>query len=492
MSRDKHKLQMILQFLGATEGIVTGSANLVTIKYENTCKKYLVDFGLFQGEHEYLNLDRCIECDNLEVDDTIITHSHADHCAEVAALYSSNIKGIRCKGKVYGSRDTLVQSTHIMVDSAILNANRYSKLAKDKSDDMVGSENESAKSSYYTVDDVEKAIRYFSPIDFYRGVSKPKEITLSEGISARFIPTSHINGSCMIELSAHFGNERKTVVFTGDIGKEETLLYRRMTFPENKLADAIVMESLHGIDEPEETSYESILKLKDIIKKASKKDRTVIIPTFALDRSAGLIKIFNDFMDRGMKIPVYLDSPLAIRELNAYINSYEDRNSAWFNYDMPNPFRLNRIKIIENPQDHFMLLKEPGFKVVICSSGMGFGGRVVDFFNKYIQDANAVFVFPGYLVEGCPSRSLVEANKGEIVEMNDFTFKKLCETHQLHGFSSHGYFEDKMKILRAYPNVKRIFLNHGDSQTPMLKARLEKHVSGKDIILPNMMREYQI
>ncbi len=491
MSRNKQKLQMTLQFLGAAEGIVTGSANLVTIKYNDFCKRILVDYGLYQGVHEYLNMVRGIECDSIVVDDVLLSHAHADHCGQIPALYNRLLNGIHCTGKIYGSRETLSQASHIMTDSAILNTSKYLKFAKEKIDDTAGIENESEKSAYYTIDDVEMAIHNYHPIDFYRGCNKPKEVTLCDGVCARFIPTSHINGSTMIELVAHFGDERKTIVFTGDIGKEETILYRRMTFPENKMADCVVMESLHGIEEPLETQYESILHLKDIIKKASRTNKLVVIPTFALDRSAGLIKILNDFMDRGMKIPCYLDSPLAERELYCYINSYEDRNSAWFNYDMPKPFRMDRFKIVSSPQDHFMLTREPGFKVVICSSGMGYGGRVVDFFNKYIQDLNCIFVFPGYLVEGCPSRNLVECEKNQVVEINDYTFKKLCETHQLHGFSSHGYYTDKLKILKAYPNAKTIFLNHGDNEMAMLKERLEKRVDVK-VVLPTMMAEYQI
>ena len=266
----------------------------------------------------------------------------------------------------------------------------------------------------------------------------------------------------MIEVKASLGDESYTVVFTGDIGKAETLLYKKMNYPVNLNANAIVMESLHG-EAPEIEDLEtSIFKLYRLLKRAEKKRKMVIIPTFAMDRSAGIIKVLNDFMDGGLYLKNYIDSPLAISELLEYISSYQTFESAWFDYSSTYPFKVDRFKIINNYQDHMHYIKKEGFNVFITASCMGYGGRVLDYFEHCVQDDDCIFIFPGYLPFDSPSRKLLEANKGTIVELNGKRYVKHCETYQLHGFSSHGYIEDKVKILNTYPNATKVFLNHGD------------------------------
>ncbi len=46
----ERNLEVSLEFLGATDGIVTGSANLVTITRGDVTRKILVDYGWFQGD----------------------------------------------------------------------------------------------------------------------------------------------------------------------------------------------------------------------------------------------------------------------------------------------------------------------------------------------------------------------------------------------------------------------------------------------------------
>jgi len=475
-------LKVFVHFLGANNGVVTGSATVVTIVRNNVTKNILVDYGSFQGEHEHINQERFIVGD--DIDCVLLTHAHLDHCGGIPALFRPLGEVIPYTGKVYGSRETLNQTVHILRDSAKIYENKLKGLknemdrtketlqktkerrtrekarpAEIASIDSAVEVIEDEEDILYSIEDVEEAIKHFVPVDVK--VFGNEDITLFEGIDAKFIPSPHINGACMIELTAHLGDERFTIVFTGDIGKSDTLLYRKMRFPVNNDANCMIMESLHG-DGPEiETLDESILKLKKILKKAQKKQKSVIIPLFAMDRSAGFIKLFNQFMDQGMYLQCFIDSPLAMKELNCYINSYEE-GSAWFKYLDGFPFKLDRFQVIEDYSQHMLAVKFRGPNVFITSSCMGYGGRVGEYFEQHIQDEDAIFIFPGFLPNECPSKELLEAEKGSIVEINDRRYIKHCETIQLHGFSSHGYIDEKIKVLQSYPNVKTIFLNHGD------------------------------
>ncbi len=483
-----NKLEVTVKFLGANSGYVTGSATLVTIKRGDTVRNILVDYGEYQDD-DYMNFDRVILGDS--IDCVLLTHSHLDHCGALPLLFKcDDCDIIPFTGKIYASRETCNQAAHILWDSAkvhTLNASfspevieKYktmlSKLkrkairedAKPKEIATLDSEysyfEEESGVVLYTIEDAEEAIRHFHPIDFKRG-QEYVDITLYEGIVARFKPVPHINGSCMIELTATYEEQRYSMCFTGDIGRDNSILYNRSILSVNPDVSAIVLESLHGAQRETQTIGEARNELRSLLYFAKKHNKTVIIPTFALDRTAGLIKIFNEFMDSGFNFDVYIDSPMGIRELQEYIGSYKTGTSAWFNYSDGFPFSTIRMNVIDSYQSHMRLTKESGFHVVLTSSGMGFGGRVLDYFEHYVQDRDAIFIFPGYLVEGCPSRILHEAKSGKVVYLNSRMYIKRCRTFWIDGFSSHGYIDEKLALLSLYPNLRHIFLNHGDDES---------------------------
>ena len=108
--RNKGKLSIKLEFLGATDGIVTGSTNLVTVTRGNITHKILVDFGMFQGEDEYMNEERNIS--GADIDAILLTHGHIDHCGAIPSLFRAGFEDTRFKGKIYGSEETLNQACY--------------------------------------------------------------------------------------------------------------------------------------------------------------------------------------------------------------------------------------------------------------------------------------------------------------------------------------------------------------------------------------------
>ena len=250
----------------------------------------------------------------------------------------------------------------------------------------------------------------------------------------------------------------------------------------------MVLESLHGAQNPTETYMDSIHTIKKILKRCIKEKKNLYIPVFALDRSAIFVMVMNMLMDSGLRFNCFFDSPLGQKELECYINSYNSKESQWFDYDKKYPFNIERTEFnfISDYPEHMRLVKKEGPNVVLTSSCMGYGGRVLDYFEQHIQDENAVFIFPGYLPDESPSKILCDANCGEIVEINGQRYIKHCETYQLHGFSSHGYLEDKLKIIERYCNANVIFLNHGDEESiNEIKEKLTITKADATIIVPD-------
>ena len=482
-------LNIRLQFLGAASGIVTGSSTLVTITRGKTKTNVLVDCGLFQGEHEDYNYELFTD-PKLKIDVVLITHTHYDHSAGLGLLAKDRKGCPPFEGKIYASLEAVNEGCYILRDAAKINEQKLKgyrgQLEKVKQEiektqeraakiptklrelraleEAYTTVEEEEQKVLYTQDDADNAISHFEPIVF--SVSdESKRVKIAEGIEANFIPSNHINGSAMIELRVTYGKEERVISFTGDIANKESFLYRKRRIKENNKVRDIVMEGLHGNEDRIESMSDSYKILMRIIRQCRKNGRTVIIPTFALDRSATILAMLNSMMPKIGKFKVFIDSPLTERELMCYINSYNTLNSAWFDYEKPYPFNLDNVEFVKEYGDHMELSRMNGFSVILTSSGMGNGGRVLDYFRNRVQHDSSVFVFPGYLVENCPSRILVETPRGSICELNGESFVKQCQTIQLFGLSSHGYMEEKFDILDAYPNVDTVYLNHGDRES---------------------------
>lgn len=518
----KKHLDVQVEFLGAVGGVVTGSSTLVTIKRGGATKRILIDFGLFQGEHEHLNEERVILPE--EIDYIFLTHAHLDHCGGLPILYKCLGENQPYAGKIYGSAETLEQAKHILNDAAKLNRRKQEtklnelkeishvvkkethRLMKNDSswkatvavDTLHGSLEEKFSEILYLPEDAAEAISHFTKIPVN------VEFSLCEGIDVRLVPNSHINGSTMIEIFTFYADEQYGIAFTGDIGKRKTPLYKEMIYGKEYRINSLVLESLHGTEEPTETFVDSVRAIKKIIKRSIKEQKNVYIPVFALDRSAMFVMFMNQLMKSGLKFKCFFDSPLGERELLAYMRSYgteealpymkaEDmQKSHWFDYDKPYPFELDKIDFPEDYNGHIRIVKREGPNVVLTSSCMGYGGRVLDYFDQHIQDEDAIFIFPGYLPDDSPSKMLLEARPGEIVEVNGNRYIKHCEAYHLEGFSSHGYFEDKLEIIARYCDVDTILLNHGDAKSLHdLEEELPKHTSAA-VLVPEANTVYHL
>ena len=471
---NERKLSMKVQFFGAAGDDVTGSANLITITQENRVRNLLVDCGSYQG-YDGMSDDHISENAFIEpgsIDAILLTHAHLDHCGEIPYLYKMGYTG-----EVYASEETLTQAAAIMYDSANINRRKIPGDALEKvaelgekvrkkakrgkkeikiEENFIEQELDGLKSmALYLEEDVDEARKHFRPVD------PLKKFKLFDGIYVRFVPNTHQNGSTSIEIYAEYQGEKKSISFSGDIGPSNSYLYRNMEYEPNFEIDACVVESLHGVKEPIETFDESAKKLKELIRKmVIQKKKSLFIGVFALDRSAMILSLLNDFRRSGMNFPVWFDSPLGETQLNNYIASYNKSDKVWFREFKNDPFDYTHVRFSTYYRSHMDLVRDDTPKVVIVTSCMGYGGRIRDYFEHHIQNDKAVFAFAGYLPDKSPSKELCDGEIGRIVEVDGYRYVKHCQTIQFHGFSSHGYYPEMMNFVNRYPNAAYVFLNH--------------------------------
>lgn len=471
---NERKLGMRIQFFGAAGNDVTGSATLLSITCGNHVKNLLVDCGSYQGndgmEDEHVSEKAVIEPGN--IDAILLTHAHLDHCGEIPYLYKMGYTG-----EVFASAETLDQASAIMYDSANINRRKIPEDALEKvaeisekahkkakngkkemrlEEDFIEQELEGLKGmALYLEEDVDEARRHFKPVEPF------KKFKLFDGIFVRFVPNTHQNGATSIEIYAEYHGEKKSISFSGDIGPANSYLYRKMEYEPNYEVDACVVESLHGVKEPIETFEESAKKLKELIRKmVIQKKKSLFIGVFALDRSAMILSLLNDFRRGGMNFPVWFDSPLGETQLKNYIASYSKPEKVWFKEFKNDPFEYTHIHFSTYYRSHMDLVRDETPKVVIVTSCMGYGGRITDYFEHHIQNEKAVFAFAGYLPDNSPSKVICNGEDGKIIEVGEYRYVKHCQAVQFHGFSSHGYYPEMMNFVNMYPNAKYVFLNH--------------------------------
>lgn len=496
------ELNFKVHFLGAAQNDVTGSCTLLEINMGNRTRKLLIDCGMFQGEEETESID-VVQVDPKEIDAVLLTHAHLDHSGEIPYLYK-----IGYEGEVYASHETLAQATAIMYDCASINkknipfkvlnsieniqskAHRKANQSKENKllEQVIDEEqNELFDLALYLAEDVDEAVKHF------HDVAPLKMFKLFEGVHVRFLPSTHQNGATIVEVYAQYQDQKKAIAFSGDIGPAHSYLYREMEYEPNENIDYCVVESLHGVNTPEETFNDSVRKLKKLIRKTVVQgNKNLYIGVFALDRSALLLAILNDFIRSGMNFELWFDSPLGEIQLNNYINSYENKKNVWFREFLHNPFDCRHVKFSTFYKSHMELVRDSSPKVVLVTSCMGYGGRILDYFRAHIQDEKSVFAFAGYLPEESPSNKLHVGEKGKIVEVNGDRYVKHCDTVRFHGFSSHGYYQEMMNFVNMYPNAKAIFLNHAPlDEKENVKSKMQEEVQA-EIFIPMYDEVYKL
>lgn len=498
-----------LMFLGGAGDDVTGSSTLVAVEIDGETRYGLIDVGGYQGEG---NRNFYFPVNAPKIDFVIITHSHYDHIGLLPKLYKEGFSGV-----VYITQQTREQGHLIMQDAASINVenSEYKKIGGKKLektrrsyetqkrkvancrdvrnlDNAISQIEEIIDSPLYTLEDVKdlkslyKVVKPYTLFPIYK-----------EKLFAKLIPTTHHNGSVQVELY-YKDKDKLGILFSGDIGPDNSLLYKKREEFVNTQIDYGVIESLHGTEDAIETLEESAKKLEKIIREGIKGGKNVILAGFSLDRNSMLVYLINRMKARKAKFKAYFDAPLALKQNQNYQNSYrresEIRNvssdeevtrNLWFKDLGKDPFSLDHFNVITAVAEHIKLLNTSGPKVIVTASANGNGGRIVDFFDKYIQDSNTVFVFCGWIYPESPSSILHNTEEGKIVDFGTRRYIKRCQTYQLHGFTSHGRLPEVFSKLYSYPKIKKVILNHGE---PKSKKDIKEAIS-KEFGIPSHIPE---
>jgi len=449
-----------LSFYGGVQQ-VTGSNFLL----EYNGLKILVDCGLFQGSKfaETLNYQD-FPYDPKEINFVLITHSHADHSGRLPKLYKNGFRG-----KVFATKPTI----------------DLSAIALDDNLDLI--KDEARKDGH---EPLFKSGDLHQVFLLAQGAEYGEELDLGNGIQAIFHDAGHILGSAIIEVNwkNNENDQQKSIYFSGDLGNYPAPLLKHYDMPNG--ADYVVVESTYG-DRVHENKANRKEILRQAIQETVKRGGTVIIPTFAIERTQELIYELNELIEHEHlpKIPIFLDSPLAIKLTKVYKNY--DR---YFNKKVIHDIRAGddifnfpglRLTYSSNESRAINNIKEP--KVIIAGSGMSLGGRILFHERKYLPDPNSTILFVGYQVEGSPGRQILDGKKeirilGQKVSVN-------CHVKLIEGYSAHADQEmllDWAGKAQQDGNLKKVFVTHGEYHSSSVLSQKIKDKLNVEVIVPGM------
>ncbi|MCA6422975.1 MAG: MBL fold metallo-hydrolase [Flavobacterium sp.] len=451
---------MKIKFLGGA-GTVTGSKTLV----ESNGVRILIDCGQFQGIKPLRELNwEPLPILPDTIDFVLLTHGHLDHCGWLPRLVNQGFKG-----KIYCTSPTAAITKLILLDSAKIQEEEAERANKEHF-----SKHDVAEPLY----NIEQAEEVFP---LFRVIKPDDEIVLDAEISARFFNAGHIIGACSIELKL----ENKTLVFSGDIGRDDDVLIYSPIKP--KKADYIFLESTYGnrIHPDEDVK----LLLETYVNNTFQIDGTVIIPSFAVERAQVIMYLLWQLKneDRIPDIPYVIDTPMGISVLDIFIN-----NRKWHKLSESDCIAMCKMFTMNSDyQETINTIFDKQPKVVIAASGMITGGRVLSYLERYISLPKTTVILVGYQAEGTRGRKLLEG--ATELKIYGKYYPVLAKILEIEGLSAHGDQNDLLNWLSELENKpKKVFLVHGENQpADELRIKIQEKY-GYDCSVPLMGQEIEI
>ena len=432
-----------LTFLGAA-GSVTGSKYLV----EAAGKRLMVDCGLFQGSQELQDRNyKPLTIDPKTIDYLALTHAHLDHTGWLPVLVKAGYRG-----PIFANPATIELTTLLLKDSAHLQEEDtlHAQIHKDS--------RHANPQPLYTSEDVDPALKLI------KSMPRSGPFDVSPEFRVNSYDAGHILGSSSLELTISEGGKKTTVVFSGDIGRyNQPILNDPITPPSN--ADVLICESTYGDREHPEGDAAELLA--GIVNRVAKRGGSIVIPAFAIGRTQTFMYYLRQLEDqqRIPRLPVYVDSPMALSATDLYLKHKEDHDLDYAREEgsdgKGDPLDVHEFHLTRTVEDSKAINNVKTPCIIISASGMISGGRVLHHLVQRLPDARNAVILAGFQAQGTRGRALQEGAKSLKIYGQDVPVG--AEIVELGQFSAHAGKSELLRWLTELPSPpKQTYLTHGE------------------------------
>ena len=449
-----------LTFLGAAR-TVTGSKHLV----EANGRRVLIDSGLFQGLKEL----RLRNWDSLplrpeQIDAVVLTHAHLDHCGYLPRLVAQGFRG-----RVFCTQGTQDLCRIVLPDAARLQEEdaEYANRA--------GYSRHKPALPLYREVDAARAVSQLQPCGYDR------RLPVTDGIEIEFVNAGHLLGSSYVRMHV----DGRSVLFGGDLGR-----FERPVLPDPTMVsetDYLLVESTYGDRVHEQDDNGD--RLAGIVSSTAERGGKLIIPAFAIGRVEELIYWLKRLEDerRIPALPVYLDSPMAAAALARYTERVRELDPEMdpANHDAKAPhdehahqprwararhvpeeramavFATTRFTVVQSPEQSKQVTASRQPAIVLSSSGMAEGGRVLHHLKAALPNERNTVLFAGYQGVGTRGRRLVDGEKS--IKIHGEWVPVSARIEHLDSMSAHADSNEIMRWLGGFTRPpERTFIVHGE------------------------------
>ncbi len=458
-----------LAFHGAAR-TVTGSKYLLSVNDT----KVLIDCGMFQGPRALRQRNwEPFPFDPVGINAVVLTHGHIDHIGMLPRLVKEGYAG-----KVYTSIPTsdivglsLRDAAHIQEEDARWRNKK--KITRHKK-----------ALPLFTGDDADDAIGYLSPVPFDTWTE------IAEGVRFRLHVAGHILGAAFVEFDVNDGNERRTIVFSGDIGRYGNPLTNNAVEPPE--CDYLICESTYGgrIHPPKDPYYD----FEQIVQEIIDKKQVLLIPAFAIGRTQQITFLIRRLIKLGQipPIDIHIDSPMAISATKIYV-----KYSSYHAIDLKElggegcVIAGKNVFLHRKRASSKSLNKVKGPAIIMSASGMMTAGRIMHHLLNRLGSEDSVIAVPGFMAEGTLGRRLSEGEKE--VYIHKTLVKVKARLVKLGGLSGHA---DGYELLHWLEPIKRaprtVFITHGEPARCEAMADYLVEERGWKTFIPQMGQEVSL
>jgi metallo-beta-lactamase family protein len=449
-----------IQFLGAA-GTVTGSKHLINSSLDGDGKKgiqVLVDCGLFQGQKEWRERNwKELPIPAKEIDAVILTHAHLDHCGWIPRLVKEGFRG-----PIYATSATIDLCGIILPDSGHLqeeDAAFYNKIRKSKHDPAL---------PLYTFDEAEACMQYF------RVAHLGESVQLSPEMSFRFVPAAHILGSCMAEVTLIANGQERHLLFTGDVGRvrDHKVAPGKVVHSgpkEGEIAEVVVMESTYG--NRVHPHNDPRPELAGVIRETVARGGSIVVPAFAVERTQKFVFMLKELIESGQipRVPVFCDSPMAIKAVEIYLKHEDDytEEARLLIHKYGSPLEWPGFTFASQVDDSKKINELHYPVIIISSSGMATGGRILHHLAQRLPDPKNTVLFIGFQAPGTRGATIKGGAK-EVKIFGDFVPIR-ARIAAFEQFSDHADPPELLEWLHTFPQKPSVtYLVHGEPEASSL------------------------